>query len=188
MAARLTAAVMATAAAAVTAAGVAVSAAGDEAVRAEMAVAARERPLDVGRIRIVDALTPGESYRLPSFGVRNHHRVRTAYRLVVSYGAAQRELRPPRRWVHLEPAAAVIDPGRSRAVQLRLEVPRDAEPGEYAVVLGVRPGGRDAARLTFRVEPTDHRDWVREAPTVALWLVPALLGAGLSVALVRIGA
>ena len=48
------------------------SAAADGAVRAEVAVAGRGNPLDVRRIRIVDGLRPGESYRLPTFGVRNH--------------------------------------------------------------------------------------------------------------------
>ena len=61
---RLTAAVLATAAA-ITIAGNAVSAAVHTAVRAEVAVAGKDYPLDVRRIRIVDGLRPGESYRLP---------------------------------------------------------------------------------------------------------------------------
>ena len=69
---RLTAAVLATAAAAITIAGIAVSAAADAAVRAEVAVAGEGHPLDVRRIRIVDGLRPGESYRLPAVGIRNH--------------------------------------------------------------------------------------------------------------------
>ena len=170
-------------------AGIAVSAAVDAAVRAEVVVAGEGHPLDVRRIRIVDGLRPGESYRLPAFGIRNHRGLRTAYRLVVSAGAAQAERRPPRRWLRFVPAAVVIDAGRSRAVGVRLELPDDAEPGVYAVVLGVRPGGSEGARLTFRIEPAEStRAWLRQAANLAMWVVPALVGAVLVVFLVRVGA
>jgi hypothetical protein len=184
---RLTAAVLATAAVAITIAGSAVSAAVDGAVRAEVAVAGKGRPLDVRWIRVVDGLSPGESYRLPAFGIRNHRSSRTAYRLVVC--AAQAERRPPRRWLHFVPAAVVIDAGRSRAVGVRLELPDDAEPGLYAVVLGVRPGSSEGARLTFRIEPAEStRAWPRQAANLAMWVVPALVGAVLVVFLTRVGA
>ena len=185
---RLTAAVLATAAVAAIA-GIAVSAAVDGAVRAEVAVAGKGRPLDVRRIRILDGLSPGESYRLPAFGIRNHRSSRTAYRLVVSAGAAQAERRPPRRWLRLVPAAVVIDAGRSHAVGVRLELPDDAQPGLYAVVLGVRPSGSEGARLTFRIEPAEStRAWLRQGANLAIWVVPALVGAVLVVFLVRVGA
>src|SRR5687768_6326507 len=105
---RFTAAVIATAAAAFTIAGIAVPAAVDRAVRAEVVVADKAHPFDVSQIRIVDGLSPGESYRLPAFGIRNHRGSRTAFRLVVSPGAAQAESRPLRRWVRFVPAAVVI--------------------------------------------------------------------------------
>jgi hypothetical protein len=183
---RLTAAVMATAAAAITIAGIALSAAVDRAVRAEVAVADKGHVFDVRRIRIVDGLSPGESYRLPAFGIRNHRGSRTAYRLVVSAGAAQAERRPLRRWLHFVPAAVVIDAERSRAVGVQLELPDDAAPGVYAVVLGVRPGGSEGARLTFRIEPAEStRPWLRQAENLAMWLAPALVGAVLVVFVVR---
>lgn len=185
---RLTAAVLATAALAAIA-GIAASAAVDGAVRAEVAVAGKGRPLDVRWIRIVDGLTPGESYRLPTFGVRNHRSSRTAYRLVVSAGAAQAERRPPRRWLRFVPAAVVIDAGRTRAVGVRLDLPDSAEPGVYAVVLGIRPGNSEGVRLTFQIEPAGStRAWLRQAASLAMWVVPALVGAVLVVVLVRVGA
>ena len=175
---RLTAAVLATAAVANTIAGIAVSAAVDRAVRAEVAVAGKGHPLDVRRIRIVDGLSPGESYRLPAFGIRNHRGSRTTYRLVVSAGATQAERRPLRRWLHFVPGAVVIDAGRSRAVGVRLELPDDAAPGMYAVGFGVRPGGSEGARLTFRIEPAEStRPWLRQAENLAMWVAPALVGA-----------
>jgi hypothetical protein len=155
-------------------------------VRAEVAVAGNGHPLDVRRIRIIDGLSPGESYRLPSFAVRNHRGVRAAYRLVVLAGAEQAERRPPRRWLSFVPPAVVIEAGRSRAVGVRLELPQDAEPGVYAVVLGVRPGGSDGARLTFRIEPAESTGaWLRETANLGMWMIPALVVAVLVIALLR---
>ena len=181
---RLTAAVLATAAA-IAIVGNAVSAAVQTAVRAEVVVAGEGHPLDVRQIRIADGLRPGESYRLPAFGIRNHRGFRTAYRLVVS-GAARWERRPPRRWLHFVPAAVVIDAGRSRAVGVRLELPDDAAPGVYAVVVGVRPGRSEGARLTFRIEPAEGTPpWLRQAENLAMWVALALAGAVLVVFVVR---
>jgi hypothetical protein len=183
---RLAAAVLATAAAAI--AGVVASAAVDPAVRAELAVAGNGHPLDVRRIRIVDGLSPGESYRLPSFSIRNHRSIRTAYRLVVFASATQAERRPPQGWLRFLPAAVVIDAGRSRVVGVRLKLPDDAEPGLYEVVLGLRPGGSEGARLRFRIEPAERtRGWLRQAVNVAMWVVPTFFGAVLVVFLVRVG-
>ena len=183
---RLTAAVLATAAVAITVAEIVVSAAVGTAVRAEVAVAGKGHPLDVRRIRIVDGLSPGESYRLPAFGVRNQRSTRTTYRLVASASAAQADRRPPRRWLRFVPAAVVIDAGRSRAVGVRLELPDDAAPGIYAVVLGVRPGSSEGARLTFRIEPAEStRAWLPPAADLATWMVTALIGVVVVAFLVR---
>jgi hypothetical protein len=183
---RSTAAVLAAAAVAITITGIALSADVDVAVRAEVAVAGKGHPLDLRRIRIVDDLSPGESYRLPSFAVRNHRGVRAAYRLVVFAGAAQAERRPPQRWLRFVPAAVAIDAGRSRAVGVRLELPRDAEPGVYAAVLGTRPGGPKGVLLTFRIEHAEStRAWLRQAASGAISVVAALIGAALVVSLVR---
>ena len=80
----------------------------------------------------------------------------------------------------------VIDAGRSRAVGVRLELPDDAAPGVYAVVLGVRPGGSEGVQLRFRVEPAASAGArLRRAATLALWAAPAFIGAVLVVFLVR---
>ncbi len=183
---QLTAAVVATAAVAIVLVGMAGSATLDEAVRAEVAVAGEQHALDVRRIEVIDGLSPGESYRLPTFGIRNHRGIRTAYRLVVLAKPAQVERRPPRGWLRFVPAAVVINAGRSRAIGVRLEVPDDAAPGVYAVVLGVRPGGSEGARLIFRVEPAEStRPWLRQAENVAMWMAPVVVGAVLVVFAVR---
>jgi hypothetical protein len=154
----------------------------DKTVRAEVAVAGEGHPLDIRRIRIVDGLSPGESYRLPAFGIRNHRGVRTAYRLVVSADAGQLGRRPPPPWLRFVPPAVVVDHGQSRAVGVRLELPDDAQPGLYAVVLGVRPGGPEGVRLTFRIEPAESKHaWLRWTANLATWVVPTLIAAALVV-------
>ena len=173
---RLTAAVLATAAAIAIAQG-AVSADVHTAVRAEVVVAGEGYPLDVRRIRIVDGLRPGESYRLPELRIRNYREFRTAYRLVVSAGAARGQRRTPGRWLRFVPAAVVLDAGGTHAVGMRLELPRDAESGVYAVVVGTRPGGSEGARLTFRVEPSEGTGVLpRQTASFAMWAATLLVG------------
>ena len=187
---RLTAAVATTAAVvALALVGIEVSAAVGTAVRAEVVVAGEGQPLDVRQIRIVDGLRPGESYRLPTFNIRNYRSVRTAYRLVVSAGAVRGVRRPPGRWLRFVPAAVVIDAGRTHAVGVRLELPRDAEPGAYALVLGTRPGGSEGARLTFRIEPSESTGALpRQTAGLAMWVVTMLVGVVLVFFLIRVGA
>jgi hypothetical protein len=185
---RTTAAVLGTAAVVFT--GIAGSATVGPAVRAEVVVAGEGDPLDVRRIRIVDGLSPGGSYRLPAFSIRNHRGSRAAYRPVISADSAQKERRPPRRWLHFLPATVVIDAGRSRAVGVRLELPEDAAPGAYAVVFTARPGGGPhGARLTFRIEPAETmRSSLRQAANHTIGVVLASFGAALVIALARVGA
>lgn len=174
---RVTAAVATTAAVTLALVGIEVSAAVDAGVRAEVVVAGEGHPLDVRQIRVVDGLRPGESYRLPTFSIRNYRDLRTTYRVMVSAGAARGARRPPGRWLRFVPAAVVIDAGRTHAVGVRLEVPRDAEPGAYAVVLGTRPGGSEGARLLFRIEPSENTSALYRLTTnLAMWVVTVAVG------------
>jgi hypothetical protein len=171
MVTRFTAAVIATAAAAAgTLAVIDVSAADDAAVRAEVVLAREGQLLDVRRIRIVDGLLPGRTYRLPAVGIRNRRGRATTYRLVVLRGTAH-------RWLRVVPAQVAIDAGRSRTVALRLDLPHEAEPGVYAVTIAVRPGGSGGARLTFSVEPAGATGWARRPAGLMMWIVAAVAGA-----------
>lgn len=167
----LPAAVLAAAAAAAGAfVAIEVPAAASPAVRAEVTIAREGHPLDVRRIRIVDGLLPGRTYRLPAVGIRNRRGRATTYRLVVLPGTAN-------RWLRVVPARLAIDAGRSRTVGLRLQLPHEAEPGVYAVTIGVRPGGSDGARLTFRVEPAGTAGWTRRPARLAIWIAATVAGA-----------
>ena len=126
---------------------------------------------------------------LPPAGVRRSESPRSPHRLpsrrLRRRGA--RRTAPPRRWLRFVPAAAVIDAGQSRAVAVQLQLPADAEPGVYGVVLGVRPGDSEGARLTFRIEPAEStRAWLRQAANLAIVGDPRVDGSGsLVVLLVR---
>lgn len=116
--------------------------------------------IDVGSIAVSQQLEPGGSYHLPAFGVRNPGDEPTSYQLAVSYVDAQSTLRPPDAWFRFEPATLSLQGGASAPVRTTLEIPPDAEPGDYAALIGpqITPTGGGAqvgvgaaARLTFTV-------------------------------------
>jgi hypothetical protein len=127
--------------------------------------------IDVGSIAVREQLVPGGEYRLPTFGVRNPGTESTSYVLAVSYVDGQEGFRPPADWFTFEPAALTLGVGESRAVETTLDVPADAEPGDYAALIGpqIAAGGSGpqvgagaAARLTFAVQPSSALDaWLR---------------------------
>lgn len=127
--------------------------------------------IDVGSIAVSEVLVPGEEYTLPTFGVRNPGTEATTYRIVVTYLDAQAASAPSEAWFSFEPAEITIAPGESRPVRTRLILPPDAEPGEYAALIGpqivsqgdgAQVGAAAAARLTFTVGESSGLDaWLR---------------------------
>jgi len=116
--------------------------------------------IDVGKIAVSEVLEPGEEYRLPTFGVRNPGTEPTTYRVVVTYLDGQTAASPAASWFTFDPGELTVGPGESRAVHTRLTVPPDAEPGEYAALIGpqivsqgsgAQVGAAAAAKLTFKV-------------------------------------
>lgn len=128
--------------------------------------------IDVGSIAIREQLLPGGEYRLPTFGVRNPGTETTSYEISVSYVDGQEALRPAREWFSFDPATFTLGIEESRAVATTLRIPPDAEPGDYAALVGPRivnerpgpqVGAGAAARLTFTVQPASALDaWLRE--------------------------
>ncbi len=127
--------------------------------------------IDVGSIAVREQLVPGGEYRLPTFGVRNPGTESTSYVLDVSYVDGQEALRPPAEWFSFAPSTLTLGVGESRAVETMLEIPTDAEPGEYAALIGPQIvaegsgptiGAGAAARLSFTVQPSSALDaWLR---------------------------
>lgn len=123
--------------------------------------------IDVGSIAVRELLAPGGEYRLPTFGVRNPGTEPTAYVIAVSYVDGQEALRPPASWFTFTPASFTLEVGASRPVEARLTIPGDAEPGDYAALIGPQivadgtgaaVGAGAAARLSFTIEPSSALD------------------------------
>ena len=127
--------------------------------------------IDVGSIAVSEALVPGGEYRLPTFGVRNPGTEPTTYQLVVTYVDGQPAASPPETWFAFEPGELTLGPEEARAVVTRVVVPPDAEPGDYAALIGpqivgsgtgAQVGAAAAVRLSFTVaESTGIEAWLR---------------------------
>jgi hypothetical protein len=163
------------------------------------AAASQAVSIDVGRIAVRDQLAPGGEYRLPTFGVRNPGTESTSYGIDVSYVDDQSTLRPPATWFRFDPGTLTLASGESAAISTLLQIPADAEPGDYGALIGPRIAGGTAgarigasavARVTFTVEPSSALDaWFRAILRVLLanpWLLAlaamiGTVGAGLLV-------
>jgi hypothetical protein len=124
------------------------------------ALASHAVSIDVGKIDVTDALAPGGQYKLPAFGVRNPGTESTTYRVVVSYIDGQSAGRPAEAWFTFSPGELTVGPGQSQPVNTTITLPPDAEPGDYAALIGpqiestgtgARVGAAAAARLGFKV-------------------------------------
>jgi hypothetical protein len=152
--------------------------------------------IDVGSIAITDVLVPGEEYNLPTFGVRNPGTEPTTYRVVVTYVDGQTAASPAETWFTFEPGDLTVKPGESRPVRTRLVVPPDAEPGDYAALVGpqivnvgdgAQVGAAAAAKLSFRVgESSGLEAWLRMLGRLLLQNPLVLAVAGLLLLLVAV--
>lgn len=149
--------------------------------------------VDLSRIAVNQALSPGGSYTLPTIGVTNPGTERSTYQMGLSYMEGQGELVPPLEWFTFSPASFTLDPGATRAVSITLDVPASATPGSYAALLqaqlavdgaGGRVGAAAASRLSFNVRPsTILQGWLVQAQTFfrryAPWMYAVPAGAAL---------
>ena len=119
--------------------------------------------VNLGRIDVQDRLKPGGSYLLPGLGVINTGDEAGNYRLEVTYVEGQNQRRPPPSWLEFTPERFFLAPGQSRTIDIRIELPSGATPGDYFAFIEARPaaeaegvtvGVAAATRLTFTVEPS----------------------------------
>lgn len=147
--------------------------------------------LDLGKVEIAQALTPGGGYQLPPVGVRNPGTEVTSYRMAVTSVEGQGGIPVPEDWLTFQPDEVTLKPGETRKVSARLSLPTGADPGAYEGLLaaqivtegsGTQVGAAAAARLLFEVESATllgaywHKlsTWASgNAPWT--WLVPSLL-------------
>ena len=157
---------------------------------AEAALSSQGAAIDLGRIEIQQKLTPGGAYRLPVMGVRNPGTERTRYELHASALRMKGRSTPPEAWFQFSPSRLTLKPSETRPVMVRIELPTDADPGDYAALVGpqivttgrgAKVGAAAASLVTFSVEPANwlQAQWLRlktffgdNAPWS--WLLPAI--------------
>jgi hypothetical protein len=159
------------------------------AVAAGPAQASRGVAIDLGRVELRQALTPGGSYRLPAIGVRNPGTETTSYELHARPVELAGRAAPDPGWFRFSPARLTLEPGATTRVAVRVQLPTDARRDDYVALVGpqivtsgggARVGAAAASRVTFTVEPAS----LLEAWRLALqgffgrlpswvWLVPA---------------
>ena len=87
--------------------------------------------VNVGSIRVDEGLAPGHGYNLPPVGVINTGHVLGDYGLRIVYRHEQAELRPPKEWFNFHPDLLHLEPGEMRDVDIGLNLPATARPGDY---------------------------------------------------------
>lgn len=149
----------------------------------------------LGEIAVNEDVKPGGQYYLPQIGVLNTGSTAEDYRLGLAFLTNRRELRPAESWISFDPPIVRIEPGASQMVDIKLEVPTSAKPGDYFVLLEATVGDEStdtmlagaATKLTFTVAPSSWLDaqvtrinrWLDEASP---W--PGLAAIGLLLAVV----
>jgi len=117
-----------------------------------------------GKIVVEDELKPGTIYELPSLTVFNTGDESSSYEVSVAFHSNQPELRPVESWFMFTPETFSLEPGESQEVQIKLNLPVRAEPGDYFAYLEGSPvqeneGGSTvvgiaaAGKLYFTVVP-----------------------------------
>ena len=104
---------------------------------------------DAKSITVDQAVHPGQSVTLPSFGIYNNGTKPANYQMtVVSVGAKDR-LDPS--WVTLEPKEFSLEPGGKSTITATISVPADARPGTYRALLAGRLVSKGHASVTMSV-------------------------------------
>lgn len=139
------------------------------AVTATAVGAAQGVRLDLGAISIDRAIAPGAEYMLPVVGVSNAGTETSTYRMRSTPLADTPGATFADTWVTFDPPTFDLAPGAHQAVRVRIVVPVDAEPGQYAglLVAAVQTpvtqvtgavGAAAGARLTFEVAASTGLD------------------------------
>ncbi len=119
-----------------------------------------------GKIQVEDKLKPGIIYELPPLTVLNTGTEPSDYEVSISYFEKQPELMPELSWFMFSPPTFYLEPGKSQVVNVKINLPLNAKPGDYFAYLEGHPikrvqagintvGVAAAAKLYFTVVPTN---------------------------------
>lgn len=155
--------------------------------------AAQGVALDTGRITVESELVAGRSYQLAKLSVRNPGTTRTRYDLLVTPVATAARTPDP-AWFAFSPKQVTLQPGKSQAVTVSLELPRVAPAGGYEILVGARvaPSGSGtsvvaaaAAPLTFSVASSPKAADAAVEVLEVWWAVLAVAVAAIGLVLLR---
>jgi hypothetical protein len=99
---------------------------------------------DAESITVDQAIHPGQTVTLPSFGIYNKGTKRADYEMVVV--AVDKAGGLDATWVEFSPRTFSLDPGGVSKISATVVVPSDTRPGTYRALLAgrvVNPGGSD---------------------------------------------
>jgi hypothetical protein len=119
-----------------------------------------------GKIQVDENLYPGVIYKLPAITVINTGDETSKYEVVVSQREKQEELKPNPEWISYSPEKFELEPEKLQLVEVTLDLPITAKPGNYFAFLEAHPyqereGGTSsvgiaaAAKLYFTVKPAN---------------------------------
>ncbi|MBU2025346.1 MAG: hypothetical protein ABIC19_01645 [Patescibacteria group bacterium] len=123
--------------------------------------------IGTGKIEVNENLKPGGIYTLPPITVLNTGDEASEYGLSIEYHQDQPQLSPSREWFVFSPSSFNLEPGESKIVEIKLNLPVKIEPGNYFAYLEAHPvkksrntggamvGIASAAKLYFSVSPAN---------------------------------
>lgn len=147
----------------------------------------------LGKIQIGEPLSPGGIYKLPSLPVLNTGDEAGDYEVAATYQHEQEQLRPEEAWFSFNPKSFHLEAGGSQKVDISLNLPVKAKPGDYFAYLeahptakkdGVTIGVAAATKLNFTVKPsgvlgaaiTRVTSWLENNAPYSYWLLAGLIG------------
>ena len=93
----------------------------------------------VGKIQVDQKLNPGTIYNLPSITVVNTGDVSMDYEVGIEHHENQPQLIPEENWFSFSPSKFHLNPKKVQKVNITLNLPINARPGDYFAYLEARP-------------------------------------------------
>lgn len=122
--------------------------------------------IGTGKIVVQDKLKPGQIYNLPHVAIVNTGDEAAKFEVGISQIEKQKELYPTTSWFIFSPHQFQLEPGKVQIVDIKLNLPLNAKPGNYFAFVEGYPlrksvagsatiGVAAAAKLYFTVVPAN---------------------------------